>query len=245
MQSLMQSLKSRLLNEAKVGGTVQPADKEELRTIIKERLSLLDKYEVEQILDLEDIDTSKITDMSYLFRDLGYNAIPSWTIIRVSNWDTSNVEDMSYLFPKGGSCSISDLSKWDTRKVKDMSYMFYFTQLADPLTGLSKWDTSNVVNMEGMFRECTGSKLKNDISNWDVSNVENMKMMFYKSKDIKCDLSKWELNPDCQLDNLMFQGSRMKEPEWYTPNAKTKLKKGENWFFKDMDKDTKRRLGII
>lgn len=238
----MQSLKSRLLNEARVGGTIQPADDNELRMIIKERVNLLDKYDTEQILDLEDIDTSKVKSMNNLFYQL---VLPPWTIVRVSNWDTSNVEDMSRLFPKGGSCSISDLSKWDTRKVKDMSSMFYFTHLADPLTGLSNWDTSNVENMSGMFRECTGSKLKNDISNWDVSKVTDMTMMFYKSKDIKCDLSKWELNPDCQLDNLMFQGSRMKEPEWYTPNAKTKLKKGENWFFKDMDKDTKRRLGII
>ena len=239
----MQSLKSRLLNEAKVGGTVQPADDNELRMIIKERVNLLDKYDAEQILDLEDIDPSKVKSMNNLFYQL---VLPPWTIIRVSNWDTSNVEDMSRLFPKGGSCSISDLSKWDTRKVKDMSYMFCGTHLADPLTGLSNWDTSNVTTLEGMFKECTGSKLKNDISNWDVSNVTDMTTMFYKSKDIKCDLSKWEINPDCEIDDLMFQGSRMKEPEWYVPNTKTKLRqRGENWFFKDMDKDTKRRLGII
>ena len=41
MQSLMQSLKSRLLNEARVGGTVQPANSEELKAIIKERLGII------------------------------------------------------------------------------------------------------------------------------------------------------------------------------------------------------------
>ena len=61
----MQSLKSRLLNEAKkiaknfyenAGGMVQPSTKEELISEIRTRLD-------SGILDLNSIDTSRITDM--------------------------------------------------------------------------------------------------------------------------------------------------------------------------------------
>lgn len=207
----MQSLKSRLLNEAGVRGTIQPADGNELGMIIRERVKLLDRYESDQILDLDDIDTSKVTDMSSLFTGI---SLPSHTIIKLSNWDVSKVTDMYGMFPTG-TYSISDLSKWDVSNVKNMRCMFYKAYLGDPLTGLSNWDVSNVTDMSEMFSQCTGSDLKNDISNWDVSNVTDMRGMFYKSKDIKCDLSKWDINPNCRMDKTMFQGSRMKIPEWY------------------------------
>ena len=41
--------------------------------------------------DLNDIDTSEITDMSYMFRYSEFN-------VDISNWDVSNVKDMSFMF---------------------------------------------------------------------------------------------------------------------------------------------------
>ena len=67
-----------------------PQSKEELKAIIETRI----ENEGNKV-DLNDIDTSKITDMSHLFFHLDFNG-------DISNWDVSNVrdnEDMFYYCP--------------------------------------------------------------------------------------------------------------------------------------------------
>ena len=146
-----------------------PQTKEELIKNIKDLL-----YKKEN--DLNCIDTSNITDMSFLF--LNINVIID--NIDVSNWDVSNVINMEGLFNncKKFNC---DLSKWDVSNVKDMSYMFYNCGNFD--CDLSNWDVSNVTNMYTMFEGCSKFKGKG-LDNWNVSNVENMYYMLYNCKSI-------------------------------------------------------------
>ncbi len=117
-----------------------PETKEELQAIIKQRI----KEEGNEV-DLNDIDVSKITDMSFIFSELlDFNG-------NVSNWDVSNVKNMSFMFSNCYKFN-KDISNWDISNVKDMSYMFYecpkFNQ------DISNWDVSNVKNMTNMFRGC-------------------------------------------------------------------------------------------
>ena len=115
-----------------------PETKEELQSILKERLRLK-KY---KNADFNDIDVSKITDMSDLFRKLNpYN-------IDISNWDVSNVEDMHGMFYQCHKFNC-DLSKWNVSNVKDMRWMFYCCDNFN--SDLSNWDVNKFRNMEDMF----------------------------------------------------------------------------------------------
>ena len=89
-----------------------PETKEELQDIIKQRI----KDEGSEV-DLNDIDVSKITDMSDLFVGTDFNG-------DISNWNTSNVTDMSFMFYDCESFN-QDISDWDVSNVTNMSSMFY------------------------------------------------------------------------------------------------------------------------
>ena len=70
--------------------------------------------------NLNDIDTSEITDMNSLFDRLEFNG-------DISNWDVSNVKDMNSMFYR--SSFNGDISKWDVSNVKYMRGMFYKSPL--------------------------------------------------------------------------------------------------------------------
>ena len=141
--------------------------------------------------DLNWIDTSNVTDMSYLFDEMR-----SFTG-NVSEWDVSNVTDMGNMF--GSTNFNGDLSKWDVSNVTNMDSMFEFSLFNGDI---SNWDVSNVTDMSYMFME---SQFNGDISKWNVSNVEEMTYMFYKSQ-FNGDISNWDVSNVINMKR-MFMGS--------------------------------------
>ncbi len=126
---------------------------------------------LEVIEGLENLDTSKVENMSNMFKGCS-----SLTNLDVSHFDTSNVTNMSGMFEGCTNITELDVSNFDTSKVTDMNNMF---KDCNSLTNLdvSHFDTSNVTDMSGMFEGCTNIT-ELDVSNFDTSKVTDMNNMF-------------------------------------------------------------------
>ena len=111
MKSLSQYIQEKLMIKKDKNYKYFPEAKEELKDIILQRIEAEGKE-----VNLNDIDVSKITDMSRLFEDLDFNG-------DISEWNVSNVTDMGGMF-YGCSKFNQDISHWDVSKVKTMNYIF-------------------------------------------------------------------------------------------------------------------------
>ena len=128
-------------------------------------------------LDLSKFDTSKVTNMGYMF----YN-ISNPTTLDISNFDTSKVTDMGAMFAYMTSLFTLDLSNFDTSQVTDMESMF--ARMSSLMTlDLSNFDTSKVTDMAGMFYSVSTLNTLN-LSNFDTSQVTDMNHMFYNMSNL-------------------------------------------------------------
>ena len=170
MKTLKERIFESLLTESKKKKYF-PTDKKELLDLVEKKINnAIKKHHYD--IDLNDIDTSKITDMAYLFADK-----QSIQKLDISEWDVSNVTDMTCMFM--GSEFGGDISKWDVSKVENMREMFKQANYFD--CDISNWDVSNVKDMRGMF-SCT-ERFNQDLSKWNVTITDGDKLdwMFYHS----------------------------------------------------------------
>ena len=186
-----------------------PKTRIELKQIVD---TLIDKRGNEA--NLNDIDTSEITDMTALFYYSSFNG-------DISEWDVSNVENMNHMFDTSKFTGKNgDISNWDASKVKSMGYMFYGSSFNGDI---SNWDVSKVEDMEFMFSKSKFTCENGDISNWDVSNVKNMNHMFYGSSFTgeNGDISKWNVS-NVEDMSSMFKNSKFKGDisNWNVSNVK-------------------------
>ena len=110
----------------------------------KELKELVDKLIEERgdDADLNDIDTSEITDMSYMFNGSNFDG-------DISEWDVSNVKYMSYMLSNSSFTGENgDISNWDVSNVEDMDYMFYYSEFNGDI---SNWDVKKVKTMKDIF----------------------------------------------------------------------------------------------
>ncbi|MBQ3665122.1 MAG: BspA family leucine-rich repeat surface protein [Lachnospiraceae bacterium] len=135
-------------------------------------------------INLTGINTSKVTDMSYMF----YNCTVLTTLELGDDFDTSNVISMERMFYNCNTLAQLDLEGFDTRNVLNMSCMFRtdrssgnsFTKL-----DLSSFHTEKVTNMEGMFYNCKKLQTLTLGENFNTSNVRTMSTMFYACSALK------------------------------------------------------------
>ena len=146
-------------------------------------------------LDLSSFDTSKVTNMSSMFDNTGL------TSLNLSNFDTSKVTNMSRMFAFMRNLTTLDLSNFDTSKVTDMNAMFMSMWSLTSLN-ISNFDTSKVTNMSSMF-DNTGLTSLN-LSNFDTSKVTNMSRMFAFMRNLTTlDLSNFDTSKVTDM-NAMF-----------------------------------------
>ena len=194
LTSLKSYIKEQLVEESE-SDVLRPTRKSELKAIIRHRIE-----EYGPKCDLNDIDVSRVTDMSDLFFSSKFNG-------DISQWNVSSVRDMNGMFYN--SQFNGDISKWDVHNVESMLNMFNESRFNGDI---SKWDVSSVETMSGMF---ANSEFNGDISKWNVRRVKDMRGMFHNSK-FNGDISKWNVRRVKDM-SMMFDKSPLegKEPSWY------------------------------
>ena len=139
MKTLQHYITEKILinKNSKIAYNYHPKTKDELKDIIKQRIESEGNG-----CNLNDIDTSNILDMSYLFENSDFNG-------DISKWNVSKVTDMGGMFY--GSKFNGDISKWNISNVKSTYGMFYKSEFNGDI---SNWDVSNVKFKLAMFHNC-------------------------------------------------------------------------------------------
>ena len=155
-----------------------------------------------EVLNLSNFDTSKVTNMSSMFEGMY-----GFTSLDVSNFDTSNVIDMSSMFQGTWQLVSLNLLNFNTSKVKKMNSMFNGSSL--PSLNLSSFNTSSVTDMNKMFYNMM--KLTSlDLSNFDTTNVIDMSGMFSSTfKLTSLNLSSFNTSNVTNMKNMFAYTSRL------------------------------------
>ena len=127
--------------------------------------------------ELENLDTSKVVNMTNMFAYAAYNA-SKLQITGISGFDVRQVTTMQGMFKYMGynvSSIQFNIQEWNTYKVTDMSYMFAYmgyNSSGISLGYLAKWTVQSVTNMNSMFY-MTGYRAnwKLVIGAWEVSST--------------------------------------------------------------------------
>jgi surface protein len=155
-------------------------------------------------------DTSRITDMKYLFDIRSCSKISHFNE-NINAWDVSNVTDMSHMF-EGVKSFNQSLNRWNVGKVTTMEGMFHNTRAFNQPIG--KWTVGQVTNMSKMFYN---SNFNQPLNDWDVSQVTDISYMFADTDTcgshhpFNQPLNAWKVSRVRSMAH-MFECSRFNQP---------------------------------
>jgi len=129
---------------------------------------------LETISGLDLLDTSEVTDMSFMFASNS-----SMTSVDVRSFDTSNVTTMRGMFVGCRALTSLDLSGLDTSNVTSLKSL---VSDCDELVtvDISSFDTADVTDMMCMFAACPKLKTIYAGSGWSTASVTDSTQMFVK-----------------------------------------------------------------
>ena len=195
-----------------------------------------DLPKLETITGLEYLNTEKVTDMSYMFRNCS-----SLTSLDVTKLNTANVSNMSYMFSGCTNLTSLDVTKFNTANVTNMSDMF---RNCSALTSLdvSKFNTVNVTNMGRMFSNCS-ALTSLDVTNFNTKKVTNMGRMFFECQALTTIYasSKFVTTQVSQSSDMFYNCKKLKgEEEWKNDKAIDKTyAKIDGGYFRDKAYDNR------
>lgn len=174
----------------------------------KDRKELVHLLRDERV-NLHQIDTSHITDMSYLFSRISqeqceelftplFEAVDSFVILRINELATES----DHYFPEKSdfeTIKSSLIKQWQEEKEK----CAFNANSRQDFSGIESWNVANVEDMGYMF---AGVKEFNEnLSSWNVGKVKNMRSMFLKTA-FNQSLESWDISK-VESMNYMFAKS--------------------------------------
>ena len=168
-----------------------------------EQLRKLVRYEE---ISLGEIDTSEITDMSFLFafdeRKMSCRVSSEMFNWRkdfsgIAGWATSRVTTFEGMFYMADIFN-EDINKWDTSSVTNMRAMFWSAKNFNQ--PLDSWDTSRVVDMSRMF--WSAKNFNQPLDSWDTSRVTNMSSIFRDTRNFNQPLDKWDTSSVTNMSRM-------------------------------------------
>jgi surface protein len=150
-------------------------------------------YELLSITGLENLNTSEVTSMAYMF-----NGCEKLTSLNLSSFQTENVTSMQCMFNNCYALGELDLSTFNTTKVTNMNMMFNSCSELTTIYVSNNWSIAAVGESSSMFDGCenlvggngtTYNSSNTDTSYAHIDEADNPGYLTYKAEFIPGDVN--------------------------------------------------------
>ncbi len=133
---------------------------------------------LKSISGLENLDTSKATNMAYMFQECD-----SLTSLDLRYFDTSNVTNMTQMFYDMDNLTSLNITSFDTSKVTRMDYMFRLAKKIKVLD-LSSFSKESLTHISYIFANCSQLETIYVNSSFDFSSATSTDFAFWDDRNL-------------------------------------------------------------